>query len=344
VQSYDALQRWMKKLNYWWGKKPSGQYVDGHERDDVVTYWQSVFLPWWDRVEPHMAYWEKAEDGGMVERKPAGRKIVAWIHDELIFYANDRQNTGWVHETESAKPKPKGERASLMVADFVSADYGWLRSPDGRESTCVLFKPGKMRDGYFDAKDIIQQAKQAVNILLTHYPHDFHILVYDNATTHQKRPDDGLSAIKIPKFPKDWGVETTVLDVKGKLVFGPDGKKVKKVIPMRAGYFNGQRQPFYFPEDHDLSGKFKGMQQILIERGLVEEAHLNAQCKSFRCPKDAVACCCRCVLYNQPDFAMAESMLEETCRLLGIPVMFWPKFHCELSMIESCWGATKRFY
>ena len=36
----------------------------------------------------------------------------------------------------------KGDGASLMVADFVSADYRWLRSPDGKESARVLFKAG----------------------------------------------------------------------------------------------------------------------------------------------------------------------------------------------------------
>ena len=29
-------QRWMKKMGYRWTKKLSGQYVDGHERADVV--------------------------------------------------------------------------------------------------------------------------------------------------------------------------------------------------------------------------------------------------------------------------------------------------------------------
>ena len=38
-----------------------------------------------------------------------------------------------MHKSETAVPQAKGEGASLMVADFVSADYGWLWSPDGKE-------------------------------------------------------------------------------------------------------------------------------------------------------------------------------------------------------------------
>jgi hypothetical protein len=53
-----------------------------------------------------------------------------------------------------------------MVADFISADHGWLCLPDGKDHARVLFKPGKNRDGYFDCKDIINnQADTAMDIL-----------------------------------------------------------------------------------------------------------------------------------------------------------------------------------
>ena len=40
-----TAQRWMFMMDYWWTKMPSGQYVDRHEREDMVTYGQSKFLP-----------------------------------------------------------------------------------------------------------------------------------------------------------------------------------------------------------------------------------------------------------------------------------------------------------
>ena len=81
-----------------------------------------------------------------------------------------------------------------MVADFVSADYGWLRSPDGRESARVLFKAGKNREGYFTNENILNQTEDAINIVEKYYSHDDHVFVFDNATTHLKRPDTALSA------------------------------------------------------------------------------------------------------------------------------------------------------
>jgi hypothetical protein len=81
-----------------------------------------------------------------------------------------------------------------MVADFVSANYGWLRSPDGSEEARVLFKAGKNREGYSTSEDILKQTEKAIDILEKYYPKEDHVPVYDNATTHLKRPDGALSA------------------------------------------------------------------------------------------------------------------------------------------------------
>jgi hypothetical protein len=53
-----------------------------------------------------------------------------------------------VHSDEAAKLYAKGKGASHMVADLVSAEYGWLQSPDGEEEAQVLFKAGKNCEGY----------------------------------------------------------------------------------------------------------------------------------------------------------------------------------------------------
>lgn len=97
---------------------------------------------------------------------------------------------------------------------------------------------------------------------------------------------------------------------------------------MAPGLFSdGRPQPLYFPEGHEKAGWFKGMAEILRERGYVKEASLNSECKSFKCPPEKVGkCCCRQVLYNQPDFNNVESRLEVTCREQGFQVLFLPKF------------------
>src|ERR1700730_10211859 len=114
---------------------------------------------------------------------------------------------------------------------------------------------------------------------------------------------------------------------------------------MRDGtLLDGTRQSFYFPDDHlTMPGWFKGMQVILQERGLFREG-MRAECKDFKCAKDATDCCCRRTLFNQPDFQNVKSHLEELITARGHICDFFPKFHCELNFIEQWWGAAKHLY
>lgn len=117
--------------------------MDGHERDDIVEYRQMVFLPRWKKLKPNLHAWTKDGTEEEVGKQPQPQWLVVWFYDESTFYANDRQRKRWVHKSKKAVPRAKGKGASLMVADFVSADYAWLRSPNGKESACVIFKAGK---------------------------------------------------------------------------------------------------------------------------------------------------------------------------------------------------------
>jgi hypothetical protein len=89
-------------------------------------------------------------------------------------------------QSEKAMLYVKGEGASQMVADFVLADHGWLRSPDQKDKGRVLFKAGKNRDGYFTNEDIIEQAMKAMDILEQHHHDEDHVLMFDNAQMHLK--------------------------------------------------------------------------------------------------------------------------------------------------------------
>ncbi|OAX30645.1 hypothetical protein K503DRAFT_751027, partial [Rhizopogon vinicolor AM-OR11-026] len=304
--SLATAQRWMKNIGYRWSKTPTGQFVDGHERADVVEYRQVVFLPIWAELLSRTRIYA-ASGNECVVQPPSTRRVIIWNHDESTYYANDRRKIRWVHKSETAVPYAKGEGASLMVADMVSPDYGWLRSPDGTETARVLFKAGKAREGYFMSEDILKQASNAMDILEKHYPDEDHVMVFDNATTHLKRADGALSARHMPKFspkhgdkwdgtdwgerrqPKNWGVE----------------------VPMGDGTFaDGSPQSLYYPEGHERAGVCKGMGVILEERGYEGALKIRAECPKFQCEKGATRCCCRRMLYNEPDFVGVKSLLE----------------------------------
>lgn len=122
-----------------------------------------------------------------------------------------------------------------MTTHFVLADYGWLCSPDGTKSAQILFHAGKARKGYFDNENIWQHLALGMELAENYYPDDDHVFIFNNATTHLK---GSLSALKMPKGPSaNFGVEVNVVGDDGKLVYGPDGKILKKKINMGNGYF-----------------------------------------------------------------------------------------------------------
>jgi hypothetical protein len=73
-----------------------------------------------------------------------------------------------------------------MAAHFVSADYGWLSSPDGMKTAQILFHAGKVRDGYFDNENIWQHLALSMDLVEKYYPDEDHVFIFDNATTHLK--------------------------------------------------------------------------------------------------------------------------------------------------------------
>ncbi|KAF8903966.1 hypothetical protein CPB85DRAFT_1180931, partial [Mucidula mucida] len=128
--SLRTAQQYLNALGYRWKEAAKGQYVDGHERADVVFQRDHVYVPKMKSFKGHGQPF-KVVDGVEVS---TGKPVIIWFHDKSIFYAHNCRRKSWYHKDGPAKPYRKGEGASLMIADFVSAEFGWLRSPDGTRS------------------------------------------------------------------------------------------------------------------------------------------------------------------------------------------------------------------
>ncbi|KAJ7720590.1 hypothetical protein DFH07DRAFT_712612, partial [Mycena maculata] len=131
---------YLHALGFHFTSLTKGQYVDGHERADVRADRDKVYIPKLSDFRTRMRVFDKdgnditVEVEGMVA---SGKRVVIWYHDESIFYAHDRHRKSWRHKDASIKPHKKGEGVSLMVADFVSADFGWLVGPQTKRSARV---------------------------------------------------------------------------------------------------------------------------------------------------------------------------------------------------------------
>ncbi|KAK0219796.1 hypothetical protein IW262DRAFT_1448343 [Armillaria fumosa] len=293
---------------YLWEAK-KGQYVDGHEGADVVWEHDKVFILKIEKLRHQMQIFDKDEnpiDGVHSD----GKHIVLWFHDESIFYVHDQRRKSWYHIAKAAKPYCKGERTSLMITDFFLANFRWL---DAHR----VMKPGKNRDGYFTTEVIILQANDEISA--------------------QKMPRN------TPPIGKNWLVDITLCGDDGKLVYKPDGSYEKVKVQIKDATFNNAPQLLYFPDGHPWAGVFKGTAVILQEHGFTAEfiKSRKAKCKRFKCPSPAEDCCCCRILFNQLYFTNVKSLLEVSCEAHGIQIVFLPKFHCELNLIEQCWGYAK---
>ena len=63
-----------------------------------------------------------------------------------------------------------------------------------------MFKPGKNRNGYFDAKELIDQVDRAIDIFERKTSGSAKgLFMFDNAPSHQKHAADAISAKKMVK-------------------------------------------------------------------------------------------------------------------------------------------------
>ncbi|KAJ7616559.1 hypothetical protein FB45DRAFT_1105780 [Roridomyces roridus] len=232
--SLRTARRYLRALGYRYGMPTKGQYVDGHERPDVVCERDHKYIPKLKKLSERMRFYDR--DGHPVFGPyHNGRRVVVWYHDGLF-------------STPTTASVP-GDGHSLMVSDYVSIDFGWSpTSLDGRRTARRFLRPGKNRDGYVTAEDVKEQAEEMMDILDEVYPGFEHVFVYDNATTHKKRPDGSLSARQMPKFPSlknNWLVTVNLTDSNGKPVFTTGGQLEKTKIPMHGAEFDGKPQDLF---------------------------------------------------------------------------------------------------
>jgi len=90
-----------------------------------------------------------------------------------------------------------------------------------------------------------------------------------------------------------------------------------------------------------MPGWFKGMVQIIQERGLWPAEGLKAQCQNFHCPLGRTDCCCQQLLFSQLDFINNKLQLQEFIESRGHLCDFYPKYHCKLNFIKQYWGVAK---
>jgi hypothetical protein len=111
-------------------------YLDGHKQEDVVAY-RTGFVERWKGYESHFHTWDNNGTEHWPQKafpvKGGHFRLILVTHNESIFYQNDFRKTHWIADTSKATPLPKGDGQSIIVSDFLTAEWGRLldEGPDG---------------------------------------------------------------------------------------------------------------------------------------------------------------------------------------------------------------------
>ncbi|KAF8748767.1 hypothetical protein RHS01_10591 [Rhizoctonia solani] len=196
-----TAQRWMTKYGgFRWRTKLKGQYIDGHERANVVEYCKKTYVTFMKAIERLTTIYN---EHGVPDPEqpilifPGEKPIIVWFHDKSTFFANDRQIVWWLAQMNIQKPVKKEREIQLWwrfcvcTVRVVTGEKWGIRTSHSQAWI--------NRDGWFTSARVVKQLEDAVKIVQEVYPEYTHVFVYDNAPSHTKRPEDAISAQSMPK-------------------------------------------------------------------------------------------------------------------------------------------------
>jgi hypothetical protein len=352
-----TARRWMKKMGFVYNTVKKGVYIDGHEREDVVNYRQSTFIPLWRKYEHRFVIFKEDGSWRLPQLLPGEVPVVLVTHDESTFNANDGKRRVWMKK--DAPPLRKKERGKgIMVSGFLTPGGRlavpehitdemlldetlhpqWPCKDDGTPHRDAMIYLEYGKDNYWTGDKMVDHALTiALPIFRVAFPGCQALFAFDNASNHCCYKNDAL--------------------LSAKMNLGPGGKQPY----MRETFIHrlGRPQLMVWPDTlaipAHLRGKQKGIMQVLKERKLWPENGRRSDGFNFllECPKDSnrtgcspdsnlsPGCCARRVLAAEQDFQQQKGRLQEELESRGQLVIFYPKFHCELNFIERYWCGCK---
>ena len=156
--SLATARRWLHCEGFRYISHKKGLFFDGHDRDDVIRYCQTEFIPRFKSHEPCLVQ----HVVGDVEKESFVRptnyvdqRLVLAPHDEMVAQANDATAKSWVLGDEHCLRK-KGVGRGLHVSGVITSLSGWLE--EGGE----ILEYGKNHDGYWTGELFVKQVTVTV--------------------------------------------------------------------------------------------------------------------------------------------------------------------------------------
>ena len=311
--SVRTATRWLIRLGFRPTSHKKGAFVDGHERDDVVTYRRDFLQQLKQLKDAHRPPPPCSDERAATPPATAEtmKKLVLIYHDESIFNSSEGQSWMWAAE-DMVVLRPKTKGSGIMVSDFIDQYSGFLRLTEEEQALSrasdphfpaearALLEYGAEREGYWTGEKFMKNVEDAARIAEFKYPSDKFTItwLFDHSSCHRAFAEDALNAKR--------------MNVR------PGGRQPR----MRDTTWAGQPQKLV-----DDNGVPKGLSKVLEERGINTERMLADDM--------------RVVLANHEDFRTEKTLVEHFLQQRGHTVFFVPKFHCELNPIERVWGQAK---
>jgi len=344
--SLSTVHRTLRAWGWSVRHRHAGYLQDEHERPDVVAYRTEMMRAFGTyrhrickRYTPQAlerlragpadgVEWTEDEQAvlGVKLRKVNGvqeQVMLLVVQDESACNANPVANKHYHKDgitNVGEKTQPKGKGPGCMITGHISG-FGNVYSE--------IMRTGKLH-GWFTSPLFLANVDRMLETLkadFSSYPAGFMepLCMYDNSGVHRKMANDALQASKLnkhdvaPKRKEPTVIRSTYLRV------NPDGSRSGTSPSLNLMRPAAMRSPRHCVDIHTMQ-----------QRGLARDAQ-GHEYSGFQSTTWT-----RCAQFSaQPDFLNEPTELQT--RNAGKAVMmYWPRFHAELSAIEMGWGLSKR--
>ncbi|KAJ7037079.1 hypothetical protein C8F04DRAFT_1180803 [Mycena alexandri] len=152
-----TARRWLKRLDWCYGHRKNGMYIDGHEREDVVAYCAAFVKRWLEEYEPRMVSYDN--DGNPVKNLEGYvltgkyKETLLGNHSELSW--SPMMNQHFMHMI-GGKLDGRTNQQKANQNQRGKGNPSW--------EARLLFRAGKNRDGWFASDDVMIEAERAIDI------------------------------------------------------------------------------------------------------------------------------------------------------------------------------------